>query len=229
MKYFLFLIVCLMFIACQGNTQDKVQLKTQKDSVSYMLGMSIGKNFKQQMIEVDAKLVARAIDDQLSGMTTMLTDVQAQTLMMTFQSGLKAKQEAKQKELSEKNIKEGTEFLAANKKKDSVVTTASGLQYKILKKGYGTTPKETDRVGVHYRGTLLDGTEIDNSYKRGEPAAFSLNQLIKGWSEALQLMTVGSKWMLYIPSDIAWGEQGSGPVIPPNATIVFEVELIDIK
>ena len=229
MKYSLFIIVCLALLACQGNTQDKIQLKTQKDSVSYMLGMSIGKNFKMQSIEVDAKIVAQAIDDQLSGKTSMLSDSQAQNLMMTFQNDMKGKLEAKQKELGEKNKKEGAEFLAANKKKDSVKTTASGLQYKVLKMGTGKKPTGDQTVSVNYRGTLVDGTEFDNSFKRGQPATFALSQVIKGWTEGLELMPLGSKWMLYIPPELGWGEQGEGHVIPPNATVIFEVELLEIK
>jgi FKBP-type peptidyl-prolyl cis-trans isomerase len=229
MKFGSFLMVSMVLLACQGNTQNKVELKSQQDSVSYMLGMSIGKNFKQQSIEVNADIVAQGIRDVLSGGTTMFTDEQAQNLMMEFQVGMRTKQEAKMKEQGEKNKNEGEAFLAANKAKEGVKTTTSGLQYKILKEGNGPKPTAESTVKVHYSGTLIDGTEFDSSIKRGQPTEYPVNRFVKGWMEALQMMPVGSKWQLFIPSELAYGDHGAGGgVIGPNAVLIFELELLEI-
>ena len=160
---------------------------------------------------------------------TLLSDKEAQEVMMTFQKEQMAKLNENARKLGEKNKKEGETFLAENKKKPGVVTLPSGLQYKILKEGTGRNPKATDTVVTHYRGTLLDGKEFDSSYKRGEPATFPLNGVIRGWTEALQLMKPGAKWQLFIPPQLAYGERGAGQDIGPNATLIFEVELIAIK
>lgn len=219
----------LLLAACQGNTQQKTELKTQKDSVSYMIGMDIGKNLKTQSLDVDPNVLARGIQDILSGGTTMMTEEQVQHLSERLQQQVMVKHEEKMKEASNKNKKEGDTFLAENKKKEGVVTLPDGLQYKVIKNGTGKKPKATETVTVHYRGTLIDGTEFDSSYKRGQPATFQANGDIKGWVEALQLMPVGSKWELFIPSDLAYGERGAGQTIGPNATLIFEVELLSIK
>lgn len=229
MKILMCVCFTLGFIACQGNTQQKVELKTQLDSVSYTIGMSIGKNFKHQLVEINPDVLIQAIKDVLGGNKTILTDEQAQAIMMAFQNELAAKQEAKNRELAEKNKKDGEAFLVENKKREGVVTTGSGLQYKVLKEGNGPKPKAESTVSVHYRGTLIDGTEFDSSFKRGEPATFPVGGVIRGWTEALQLMPVGSKWQLFIPSELAYGERGTGGVIGPNAVLIFEVELLGIE
>lgn len=229
MKYLIIAALCVGLLACQTNTQNKAQLKTQKDSVSYSIGMNIGKNFKTQMVDVDPDIVAHGIRDILEGKQALLTEGQAQTIMIEFQKQMMAKQEEQRKTSGEKNKKEGEEFLAKNKTKQGVVTLPSGLQYKVIIMGTGKKPKATDEVTVHYRGTLLDGTEFDSSIKRGEPATFPLNGVIKGWTEALQLMPVGSKWELYIPSELAYDDRGAGQLIQPNSTLIFEVELLSIK
>jgi FKBP-type peptidyl-prolyl cis-trans isomerase FklB len=149
--------------------------------------------------------------------------------MNTFKEEMTKKQEEAMKKAAEKNKKDGAAFLAENKKKEGVVTLPSGLQYKIITQGTGNTPKATDTVTVNYRGSLVDGTEFDSSYKRGQPATFPVNGVIKGWTEALQLMKEGAKWQLFIPSDLAYGEKGAGNVIGPNATLIFDVELISAK
>lgn len=229
MKYILFVILLFSLIACQSSTQDKVELKNQKDSVSYSIGLNIGNNFKSQMIDVNPDIVASAIKDILDSNKTLLTDEEAQKVWMAYQQQLMAKNEEKMKTLGEKNKIESEAFLDANSKKEDVITLPSGLQYKVIQMGTGKKPKETDKVKVHYQGTLVNGTEFDNSYKRGEPASFNVNGVIKGWVEALQLMPVGSKWQLFIPPALAYGERGAGSTIPPSSALIFEVELLSIE
>jgi len=202
--------------------------KTEKEKVSYAIGMNVGKNLQRSDIDVDPAIVAKGIQDTLAGKTVM-TEAEAQTTLTQLQADVRKKQEEKMKEAGDANQKEGEAFLAANKAKPGVVTLPSGLQYKILKEGTGPKPAATDSVVCNYRGTLTNGTEFDSSYKRGEPATFPVNGVIKGWTEALQLMPVGSKWELYIPPDLAYGPRGAGADIGPNATLVFEVELVSIK
>ena len=214
--------------ACQ-STQHKTELKTLQDSVSYSIGMDIGRNLKGQMIDVNPDAIAQALKDMTGDGKPMLTDVQARSVMMAFQTQMMATHAEKMKAAGEKNKKDGEVFLAENKKKDGVVTLPGGLQYKVLTMGNGKKPFMNDKVTVNYRGTLVDGTEFDNSYKRGEPAVFPVSGVIKGLSEALQLMPVGSKWQVVIPADIAYGEQGAGGQIAPNAVLIFELELMGIK
>lgn len=228
MKHIWIAALCLTLMACQGNTQDKVSLKSQKDSVSYSIGMNIGRNLQAQFVDADPMIIGHGIKDILDSSKTLLTDDQAQTVMMAFQQRMSAKRETEMKEQGEKNEKAGSVFLAENKSKPGVVTLPDGLQYKIEKTGTGKKPYDTSLVSVNYRGTLIDGKEFDSSFKRGQPAQFHLNQVIKGWSEALKLMPVGSKWTLYIPPALGYGEHGMGSVIPPNSTLIFEVELLSI-
>ncbi len=229
MKFAWLGIVSVLIMACQGNTQEQVHIKTFKDSVSYSIGMNIGRDLKGQSIDVDPNVLAQGIKDMMAGDKTLLTQEQVQSCMMSLQKDVMAKRESKNKELAGKNKKEGDAFLAANKTKDGVKVTSSGLQYKVLKEGTGPKPTATQTVSVNYRGTLIDGTEFDSSIKRGKPAEFPVNGVIKGWTEALQLMPVGSKWELVIPPDLAYGEQGAGSAIGPNAVLIFEVELLAIK
>jgi FKBP-type peptidyl-prolyl cis-trans isomerase len=208
-------------------------LATQKDKVSYALGMniasSLGANLKRQGVDINTDVLVRALKDGLNGGKTLMTEDEARATLMQLQSELQSKQEEKMKHASENNKKEGEAFLAANKTKEGVVTLPSGLQYKILKEGAGPKPTASDTVVCNYRGTLINGTEFDSSYKRGEPATFPVGGVIKGWTEALQLMPVGSKWQLFIPSDMAYGTRGAGADIGPNATLIFEVELLSIQ
>lgn len=221
--------------AASPTTQPKdySPFKNETDQVSYALGMniaaSLGANLKRQNVEINHDILLQAIKDGLGGGKTLMTEAEAQNTLRQFMSELQAKQEAKMKEAGENNKKEGEAFLAANKSKPGVVTLPSGLQYKIVKEGEGPKPAATDTVTVNYRGTLINGTEFDSSYKRGEPATFPVGGVIKGWTEALQLMPVGSKWDLYIPSDLAYGARGAGADIGPNATLLFEVELLSIQ
>ncbi len=204
-------------------------LKTEQDKISYSIGLNIGRNFKSQGIDANPDLVGAAIRDVLKGNKPLLTEEEAMAVLGTFQKEMRAKQMAKASESGDKNKKEGAAFLAANKAKDGVKTTASGLQYKVIKAGTGKIPKASDTVKTHYAGTLIDGTEFDSSIKRGEPATFPVGGVIKGWTEALQLMPVGSKWQLFIPADIAYGERGAGQAIGPNATLIFDIELLSIE
>jgi len=210
------------------DEKDSV-LETQMQKVSYAIGMNMAKNFQMQGIEIDVDMMVRGLKDVLAGNESLMTDAEIRTVMMAFQAELQAKQQEKMKVDSDKNTKEGEAFLAENKKKEGVVTLDSGLQYKIIKEGEGEKPSKDDTVSVHYKGTLVDGTKFDSSYDRGQPAEFKVGGVIPGWTEALQLMTVGSKWQLCIPSDLAYGERQAGPVIGPNSTLIFEVELLEIK
>ena len=205
-----------------------IELKDQKDKLSYSIGMDIGRNFKRQSIEVNPDILSAGIKAVLQDQKPLLTEEEARQVITTFQTEMRSKQMEKQKEQGEKNKKEGEAFLAENKKKEGVKVTPSGLQYKVITMGTGPKPTTNDTVTTHYRGTLVDGTEFDSSYKRGEPASFPVTGVIKGWTEALLMMPVGSKWQLVIPPDIAYGPSGR-PGIPPNSTLLFDIELLEIQ
>jgi FKBP-type peptidyl-prolyl cis-trans isomerase len=204
-------------------------LTTEQDKISYALGMNMAKTLQRQSLDVKADVLASGLKDELAGKKTLLTEDEAKATLMALQNDMREKQQAKAQQLGEANKKEGADFLAANKGKPGVVALPSGLQYKILKEGTGPKPSASDSVVCNYRGTLINGTEFDSSYKRGQPATFPVTGVIKGWTEALQLMPVGSKWQLFIPPDMAYGERGAGADIGPNATLVFEVELLSIQ
>jgi len=209
--------------------QDSAILKTQRDKVSYSMGLDIGRMLKMQGVDVDLELVTRGLKDAYTGNQPLLTDEEMQEVLTNFKKEFIAKQQELAKQQGEKNKKEGEMFLETNKKKEGVQTLPSGLQYKVLKAGAGKKPTATDTVTVHYRGTLIDGKEFDSSYRRGKPATFPVNGVIPGWTEALQLMEEGAKWELFIPSNLAYGERSAGGDIGPNATLIFEVELISIE
>jgi len=216
--------------ASPTKTQAPLTLKTQKEKASYAIGMNIGKNLKRDSVEIDPAVLSRALRDVLAGNKLLLTDEEAKAALTALQTEVRVKEEAKTKAAAVANKKTGEAFLAANKTKEGVVTLPSGLQYKIIKEGTGPKPTAEDTVLCHYRGTLVDNTEFDSSYKRGEPLKIPVGGVIKGWTEAIQLMPVGSKWQLYIPSDLAYGERGApGSPIGPNSTLVFDVELIGIE
>jgi FKBP-type peptidyl-prolyl cis-trans isomerase FklB len=215
--------------ATAAKSPAPLVLKTQKDKFSYALGMKMGANLKKQSVPVDPAILARGLKDGLAGGKTLLTDDEAQAALKAMQDDLRAKQQAKIQEAAGANKKEGEAFLSANKGKEGVVALASGLQYKILKEGTGPKPAATDSVVCNYQGTLINGKEFDSSYKRGQPATFPVNGVIKGWTEALQLMPVGSKWQLFIPADLAYGDRGAGADIGPGETLIFEVELLSIE
>jgi FKBP-type peptidyl-prolyl cis-trans isomerase FklB len=222
------LIVATFVIVSPLTWAADAQLKDQKDKVSYSIGLDIGSTLKRQLIDVNEQILNTGIQDGLSGKKPLMTDEEVKATMAAFQKDMTEKQQAAKKAAGEKNKTEGTKFLAENKTKEGVKTTASGLQYKVIKEGTGPSPKETDTVKVNYRGTTIDGTEFDSSFKRGEPASFPVNRVIKGWTEGLQLMKVGSKYQFFVPADLAYGERGAGSDIGPNAMLIFDVELLGI-
>jgi FKBP-type peptidyl-prolyl cis-trans isomerase FklB len=225
---FKFLVIPALALGTSGALAS-TKLNSEKDKVSYMIGYQIGSNFKRDGLEVDLNMVLNGMKEASTGVASPLTAEESQKLMTDLQKNLQAKAEAKQKSDGEKNSKEGKAFLEENAKKKDIVKLPSGMQYKVLTAGKGDSPKATDTVKTHYRGTLINGTEFDSSYKRGQPATFPVNGVIKGWTEALQLMKPGAKWQLFIPSELAYGEGGAGESIGPNSTLIFEVELLSIE
>jgi FKBP-type peptidyl-prolyl cis-trans isomerase FklB len=211
------------------GAKTPLALKTDKDKVSYAIGVNIGKSMRKDAVDVDPAIFSRGMKDALAGGKLLLTDDEMKVALTKLQSEMRAKQEADIQKAGEINKKAGDDFLAQNKAKEGVVALPDGLQYKILKEGTGPKPSATDSVVCNYRGTLLDGTEFDSSYKRGQPATFPVSGVIKGWTEAVQLMPVGSKWQLFIPAELAYGARGAGQEIGPNATLIFEVELLSIQ
>ncbi len=203
-------------------------LKTEQEKISYVLGATIGKQIKRDFA-VDQNAFFKGFEASTTGAELLMTDEEMQQTMMVFQQQMQARQMEMMKKVADKNKADGAAFLAENKAKEGIVTLASGLQYKVIENGQGKKPTATETVVCNYRGTTIDGKEFDSSYKRGEPASFPVGGVIKGWTEALQLMNVGSKWMLYIPSDLAYGDQGAGGSIAPGATLVFELELLGIE
>jgi len=222
LKSFLLLGTTLLLLPALATAQQKAAPKTQKQKVSYTIGLDVGKNMKRQKLDVDIPQLARGIQDGISDAKPVLSDSEMQEVMTVFQKEVLAR-------MAEKNKKDGEAFLAENKNKPGVKTLPSGLQYKVLTEGSGKTPKATDTVVTHYRGALIDGKEFDSSYKRGEPATFPVNRVIPAWVEALQLMKEGAKWQLFVPSNLGYGERGAGQDIGPNATLIFDVELIKVK
>jgi len=212
-----------------GEDADKVNLQSFTDETSYVLGVDIGSSLRETGTEVNQKALSKGIDDSLNGRELLLDPEKIESIKQQFAAKIQGDYEAKTKELAESNSREGKIFLEANKGNEGVVTTDSGLQYKVLQEGDGASPSVSDRVSVHYRGTLLSGKEFDSSYERGEPVAFNLDKVIPGWTEALQLMKVGSKYQLFIPAELAYGDRGVGPDIGPNSTLIFEVELLGIE
>jgi FKBP-type peptidyl-prolyl cis-trans isomerase len=204
-------------------------LTTQKDKISYAIGMNVGANLHKQAVDVDPAVLLQGLKDGIAGSKPLLSEEEARAVLMQLQEETRKKQAEKAQQMGAANKTEGETFLAANKNKEGVITLPSGLQYKILQAGTGPKPAATDSVVCNYRGTLINGTEFDSSYKRGQPATFPVNGVIKGWTEALQLMPVGSKWQLFIPAQLAYGERGAGPDIGPNATLIFEIELLSIQ
>lgn len=215
---------------CQNTSEKQVNLETQTDKVSYSIGLNIGQNMKRDSIKINPEVLIRGImDASLDSASHLMTEAQIQETMTAFQKEMQKKQQENARMAGEKNRAEGDAYLAANSKKPGVVTLPSGLQYRIITQGTGKKPSASSTVSTHYVGRLLNGFEFDSSVKRGQPATFPCNGVIKGWSEALQIMPVGSKWELVIPPSLGYGEQGAGGVIPPNAVLVFELELLSIQ
>jgi len=222
-------VLGLALLAMPAAAQDTPTFKSQKEKFSYALGMDIGDGFRKQALEVDPESLAKGLADAFSGGKTLLTEDEMRAVLSSAQEDYKKKQAAVRAEKAQAALKQGEEFLEANKSKEGVITLPSGLQYKILKAGTGEKPELDETVVCNYRGTFLDGTEFDSSAKHNGPATFPLKGIIKGWTEALLLMPVGSKWQLFVPPQLAYGEKGSGQVIPPNSTLIFEVELLAIN
>ncbi len=221
--------LALGLFVCSASAQDQSALKTDKDKKSYAIGLEMGKGVKDQGFDVDPNLVAQGIKDALSGAKPQLSDADFNAIIADIQEEMKQKQMQAMEEAAAQNKKDGDAFLAANTKKEGVVTLPSGLQYKILTAGQGKKPSENDTVLCNYKGTFIDGTEFDSSAQAGKPVAFDLKQILPGFKEALMLMPVGSKWQLFIPSELGYGEHGAGNVIGPNTTLLFEVELVSIQ
>jgi FKBP-type peptidyl-prolyl cis-trans isomerase FklB len=231
MKNFIITFALVLAGSPLFGQEKSPELKTDIDKVSYSIGLQVGFNFvkqnealKKQNVQINIDAMIDGVKDAVAGKPKLNTD-QVRQVLTGFEKDMTQKVQAS----AQKNKTEGEKFLAENKKKEGVKTTASGLQYKVMKEGNGAQPKESDVVTVNYRGTLIDGTEFDSSYKRGQPATFPLNGVIKGWTEGLQLMKVGSKYQLFVPANLAYGERQMGPDIGPDATLIFEVELLDVK
>jgi FKBP-type peptidyl-prolyl cis-trans isomerase len=236
------LIFCLIFFVCNCDSLAKNEaakepkkkevsetLGENKDKVSYIIGTNIARSLKNIKDEINLDIVINGMKDQFAEKPLKIDEEEARTIMSDFSMKIKSKQEEQNKLLAEQNLEKGKNFLEQNKKAKDVVTTESGLQYLVLKNGEGPKPEKTDKVKVHYKGTTIEGNEFDSSYKRGEPAVFPVTGVIKGWTEALLLMNTGSKYKLFIPAELAYGERGAGPRIPPNSVLIFEVELIGIE
>jgi FKBP-type peptidyl-prolyl cis-trans isomerase len=214
-----------ILLASQLDAQPSPTLKSQKDKVSYMTGVDIGKNLKGVAADIDLDILVRGIKDGVSAGKLLLTEQEIRETMTLFQKEMIAKQQT----LAEKNKKEAEAFLGGDKKKEGIVTLPSGLQYKVIKPGVGRKPKPTDTVSVHYRATLVNGAEFSNSYLRGQPEILKVKEVIPGLAEALILMQEGAKWLLYIPPNLGYGDLGAGSQIGPNASLIFDVELLSIQ
>ena len=231
-----FLLLLVMFVACGKAASESAvkplksqDLDNQKKKVSYAIGLDIGKNFKERAMDLDMDILIQGLRDAQGSGQPLLGSEEIQKVMTQFQQDMMKVEQEKRSGQAQVNKAKEEAFLKENAKKPGVKVTASGLQYMVISNGTGPQPKATDTVKVHYRGTLLDGTEFDSSYKRNQPAVFPLNGVIKGWTEALQLMKVGSKWQVFLPASLAYGEHGAGQVIGPNATLIFDVELLGIE
>ncbi|MEZ4600247.1 MAG: FKBP-type peptidyl-prolyl cis-trans isomerase [Syntrophotaleaceae bacterium] len=228
MKSGLLALMCLALVATGAQAQEGAAPKTEQQKGSYSLGYKIGLDFRNQIGDLDADNLVNGMKAALGGKKPAMSEDEMRQALTNLQQKVVARQQEQIKQLSDKNLQEGKTFLQKNRQAAGVKTTASGLQYKVLEKGTGKKPGPEDMVTVHYRGTFINGTEFDSSYKRNEPATFKVNGVIPGWTQALQMMQEGAKWKLFIPSDLAYGERGA-PGIPPNSTLVFDVELQKVE
>lgn len=220
------IFVMILLYSMPAMAADRV-LATDNEKLSYAIGMDVGQSLQAMQVNLDLTVFLEGVKSSTAD-KALMTDTQAREIRQAFFQSLQAKQADKQKLVADENLKKGEAFLEKNKKNKGIIVTASGLQYEVMKQGSGPKPSKTDRVEVHYRGTLIDGREFDSSYKRGTPATFPVNRVIAGWTEALQLMNTGSKYKLFIPADIAYGAEQKGQLITPNSTLVFEVELLKV-
>ncbi len=231
-RLFAVLIALTYVVGCapeEANSAPELKLDTPKNRISYTIGVNIGQDFKNQKMDVDPDVLLMGLKDSLAGKELQLSDEEMVDEIQAFQQEMQAKMVAEMEAMAATNKTDGEAFLAENAKQEGVVVTESGLQYKVLEAGDGESPGPADVATVHYRGTLIDGTQFDSSYDRGEPATFPVGGVIAGWTEALQLMKPGAKWQLFIPSELAYGERGAGQAIGPNATLLFDVELISVE
>jgi len=232
LRLFAVMIMLAYLAGCapeEASSASELKLDTPKNRISYTIGVNIGQDFKTQNMDVDPDLLLLGLKDTLSGKELQLTEEEMVQEIQNFQEEMQAKMTAEMEQKSGENKASGEAFLAENAKQEGVVVTESGLQYKILEPGQGDSPGPADVATVHYRGTLIDGTQFDSSYDRGQPATFPVGGVIAGWSEALQMMKPGAKWQLFIPAELAYGERGAGQVIGPNAALLFDVELISVE
>jgi len=228
MKQMFVLAIGLALLTGPSIAGDKPELKNEKEKVGYSVGYQMGSEFRRQGMEIDSDMLMKGVLDALAGTEPLMTSDEMRQILGKLQEEIIATRKKQQEEQGKKNKAEGEIFLAENAKKKNVKTLPSGLQYQVLKEGKGTPPKAIDTVTVQYRGTMIDGTEFDSSYSRGQPATFPVNRVIKGWTEGLQLMKPGAKYKFFIPSDLAYGPRGAGPKIGPESTLVFEVELLSV-
>lgn len=230
MRYLLATISCSLFLVSAATAADKPPvLKSQKAKDGYAIGYQIGEDFKRHGLTIDPDMLARGARDAQGQKKPLMTPEERRATLMDLEMRIRAAQQQMLQEQAAKNLAAGEKFLAENGKKEGVTTLASGLQYRVIQDGTGPSPKATDMVKVNYRGTLIDGTEFDSSYRRGQPAQLPVEGLIPGWTEALQLMKTGSKWEIFIPPQLAYGERSPGPAIGPNSALIFEVELLSIE
>ncbi len=215
--------------SAESQAPKKLTLQNDIDKWSYSIGVDIAKTLKEQGTNLDFELIQRGMSDVLADRDLPLSGQEMSQSLRDYQKNMQEKKKKREQEMAKKNKEEGEAFLAKNGKRPGVVTLPSGLQYEVLREGTGSQPKASDSVVTHYRGTLLDGTEFDSSYNRDKPATFRVQRVIAGWTEALQLMKVGAKWKLYVPSELAYGPRRTGPIITPNSTLIFEIELLNIE
>lgn len=227
MRFLLVLFLISFLIGCGG--EKKVDVKDETAKISYSLGYQIGMSYKESYVKLDPDALAKGFEDALNENETTLPEDEMKQVVQSYHKRLNEDYKKQQAVDAEKNMEAGEAFLKENKTKPGVKTTESGLQYKVITEGTGPHPKATDKVTVHYKGTLIDGTEFDSSFKRGQPATFPVNGVIPGWQEAIPMMKVGGKWELYIPSNLAYGSRGAGKQIGPNSVLIFEVELLSLE
>lgn len=235
MRYLITISLTVLLFACQGgdknstNNPVNVELSSLTDSISYSIGASVAKSIKPEADEINIDALIGGLREGLKDGDARLTEEEMNNCLNQFRQKLTKKQQEEQGRLAQENQAAGEKFLKKNAQRKGVISLPSGLQYEVIKEGTGKSPKATDRVATNYRGTLIDGTQFDSSYDRGKPTEFALNRVIKGWTEGIQLMKVGAKYKFYIPADLAYGKRSPSPKIPPNATLIFEVELVEIK
>lgn len=228
MKYLLITALAVALIFNIDSAADPLKIQDENDKVNYSLGFQIGGDLKRQGVVLQSELVVKGIQDAIAGTNPLMTPQEMRSILVNLKKRIEKAEREELLKNKDKNLAEGEAFLSENARKEGVQVLSSGLQYRVVQAGTGAAPKATDTVTVNYRGTLINGTEFDSSFKRNKPASFQVDRVIRGWTEALQLMKEGAKWELFIPAKLAYGERGAGTGIPPNSTLIFEVELISV-